>query len=329
MNAAITGVGGYVPDYRLTNEELSKMVDTSDEWIMSHVGIKERRILKGENQGSSVMGAAAVEDLVKKTGVNKDEIEVLICATTTPDHVFPNCSSMISYKAGLKNAFVFDVSAACCGFIEALEVGSNFIKSGKYKKVVVVAAEKMSSITNYEDRTTCPLFGDGAAAVLLEPCGDDMGVMDTEYHVDGEGGQYLYLKTCGSAYPVTEERVRNHEHQLYQKGPVVYKFAVTNMAEIAARMMERNNLKSEDVDWFIPHQANLRIIDAAVQRMQLPYEKTIINIDKYGNTSGATIAICLWENEKKFKKGDNMIFAAFGAGFLWGSVYLKWAYDPT
>lgn len=324
MNAVITGVGGYVPDYRLDNDEMSRMVETNDEWIMSHVGIRERRILKEEGAGSSFMGAKAVEELLRKTGVDKDEIDCLICSTTTPDHAFPNCSAMILKRLGMSKAFGFDISVACCGFIEVLEVGSNFIKSGKYKKVIVMSAETMSSITNYEDRTTCPLFGDGAAAVLLEPTEGNAGLIDTEFHTDGEGNENLLLKAGGSAYPATVERIQNHEHQLYQKGPFVYKFAVTRMAEVAANMMKRNNLSADDVQWFIPHQANLRIIDSAVERMGISNDKVIINIEHLGNTSSATIALCLWEFEKKFKEGDNMIFAAFGAGFSWGAVYVKW-----
>ncbi|MBQ4357788.1 MAG: ketoacyl-ACP synthase III [Paludibacteraceae bacterium] len=327
MYAAITGVGGYVPDYVLTNDELSRMVDTNDEWIMSHVGIKERRILKGEGMGSSEMGALAVKQLLEKTGVGADEIELVICATTTPDHVFPNCGSMICDKVGIKNAFAFDLSIACCGFLTAMETASSFIRSGRYKKVIVVCAEKMSSITDYTDRSTCPLFGDGSAAVLLEP-NNEYGWMDAEIHTDGSGGQFLKLPAGGSAYPATEETVRDHKHYLWQKGPTVYKFAVTHMADVSASIMERNHLRSEDVNWFIPHQANLRIIDAAVNRINVPYDKVLINIQRYGNTSGATIALCLWDFEKRLKKGDNIVMAAFGAGFSWAGAYMKWAYDP-
>ncbi len=327
MNAKITGVGGYVPDYILNNEELSRMVDTNDEWIMSHVGIKERHILKGEGQGSSVMGAKAIEQLLQKTNTKPEEINLVICSTTTPDYLFPSCASMCAEKNGIKNAYCFDISAACCGFMVALETASNFVKSGQYKKVIVVAAEKMSSITNYEDRTTCPLFGDGAAAVLIEPDYEEgLGWQNAIFHNDGVGQPMLFMPAGGSAYPSTIETVNNKQNFLFQKGPNVYKFAVTNMAQIAVDIMEKNDLTADDVQWFIPHQANLRIIDAAASRTGIPMEKVVINIEKYGNTSSATIALCLWEWEKKLKKGDNIILASFGAGFIWGAAYLKWAY---
>lgn len=325
MYAAITGVGGYVPDYILTNEELSQMVDTNDEWIMSRVGIKERRILKGEGLGASYMGAKAIDELLKKTETKPEEIDLLICATTTPDHPFPSCASMCAEKTGIKNAFAFDVAAACSGFLVALETGSNFIKSGKYKKIIVLATEKMSSIVDYTDRNTCPLFGDAAAAVLLEPS-EDYGLMDSLIKTDGVGFPFLNLHAGGSAFPASEETVKNRQHFVYQEGKHVFKFAVTNMADIAAEVIERNSLKSEDINWFVPHQANLRIIDAAVNRINVPYEKVVINIDKFGNTSGVSLPLCLWDCEKRFKKGDNIILAAFGAGFTWGSAYLKWAY---
>lgn len=327
IHAAITGVGGYVPEYVLNNEELSRMVDTTDEWIMTRIGIKERRILKGEGLGTSYMGEKAIRELLQKTNTKPEEVDVVICATTTPDHFFPNTASICAEKNGIKNALAFDMAAACSGFIFALETGANFILSGKYKKVIVLAAEKMSSITDYTDRTTCPLFGDGAACVMLEPTEENIGVMDTILHTDGVGYPHLQMKAGGSAYPSSVETVTNRQHFVYQEGQAVFKYAVTNMADVSAEIMERNNLTKDDVSWFVPHQANLRIIDAAVKRMGVDYEKVMINIQRYGNTSGATLPLCLWEWEKQLKKGDNIIFAAFGAGFTWGSAYVKWAYD--
>jgi 3-oxoacyl-[acyl-carrier-protein] synthase-3 len=327
ISAAITGIGAYVPDYILNNDELSRMVDTTDEWIMTRIGIKERRILKGEGLGTSYMGEKAIANLLEKTGVKPEEIEVVICATTTPDHPFPSTASICAEKAGIKNAFSFDMSAACSGFLFALEMGTSLIKTGKYKKVIVLAAEKMSFITDYTDRTTCPLFGDGAAAVLLEPTSENIGVIDSILHTDGIGYPNLQLKAGGSACPSSIETVTKRQHYIYQEGQVVFKYAVSNMADVSVEIMERNNLTNDDVDWFVPHQANLRIIDAAAKRMGLNSDKVMINIHKYGNTSGATIPLCLWEWEPKLKKGDNIILAAFGAGFTWGSVYLKWAYD--
>jgi 3-oxoacyl-[acyl-carrier-protein] synthase-3 len=330
IHAAITGIGGYVPDYILDNEELGRMVDTTDEWIMTRIGIKERRILKGEGMGSSVMGSKAIAQLLEKTGAKPEEIDLVICATTTPDYPFPNCASMCAEKNGIKNAVAFDVHAACTGFLMALETGSNFIKSGSYKKVIVVAAEKMSSITNYEDRTTCPLFGDAAAAVLLEPTEENLGVMDTILHTDGIGLPYLHMKAGGSAYPATHETVEARQHFVYQEGQAVFKHAVTNMSDVAVGIMERNSLKESDISWFVPHQANLRIIDAVANRMGITEpEKIMVNIERYGNTSGVSVALCLWEYEQKLKKGDNLVLAAFGAGFTWGAIYLKWAYNPV
>ncbi len=326
INAVITGVGGYVPDYVLNNEELSTMMDTSDEWITSRVGIKERRILKEPNTGTSFMAAKAIEDLFAKTGTKPEEIDLVLCATTTPDHIFPSCSSMAAEKAGIKNALAFDLQAACSGFIVALTTASSFIESGRYKKVLVMGAEKMSSITNYNDRTTAPLFGDGAAVVLVEPTTEDLGVMDSMIHTDGVGMKHLHIKAGGSAIPTTKETVEKSLQYTYQEGTNVYKYAVTNMAEVSADLMEKNNLTGEDVAWLIPHQANLRIIDAVVNRTKLSYDKVVINIDHFGNTSAASIPLCIWESEKKFKKGDKMILTAFGAGFTWGAVYLKWGY---
>ncbi len=326
IHAAITGVGGYVPDYVLTNEELSTMVDTSDEWIMSRVGIKERRILKGEGLGSSYMGEKAVRELLQKTNTKPEEIEVVICATTTPDHFFPNTASICAEKNGIKNAFCFDMTSACTGFLYGLETGASYIMSGRYKKVILIAAEKMSSITDYTDRTTCPLFGDGAGAVLLEPS-EEYGLIDSDLHTDGVGYPHLIMKAGGSAYPSSHETVDKRQHFVYQEGPAVYKYAVTNMANSAATVVERNGLTPDTIDWVVPHQANLRIIDSVVKRIGISYDKVMINIQKYGNTSGASLALCLWDWESKLKKGDNIIFAAFGGGFTWGATYLKWAYD--
>jgi 3-oxoacyl-[acyl-carrier-protein] synthase-3 len=328
LRAAITGIHGWVPDYRLTNQELSTMVDTSDEWIMQRVGIKERRILKGEDMGSSELGYRAVLGLLEKTGTSPDEIDLLICATITPDMMFPATANIICDKAGIKNAWSFDIGAACSGFIFSLQTAVSFVESGRYKKVIVVGADKMSSITDYTDRTTCTLFGDASAAVLLEPTFEEFGIMDHIFRVDGSGKKFLHMKAGGSARPASHETIDNKEHFVYQEGQSVFKFAVTNMADVAAEIMEKNNLKSEDVAWLVPHQANLRIIDATGRRMGLPPEKVMINIEKYGNTTAATIPLVLWEYEPRLNKGDNIILAAFGGGFTWGSIYLKWAYDP-
>ncbi len=328
IRAAITGINGWVPDYILDNFELSKMVDTSDEWIMQRVGIKERRILKGEGLGTSDMADKAVAGLLEKTGTSPDEVEILICATITPDMPFPATANIISDKTGLKNAFSFDLGAACSGFIFALHTGASFIESGRYKKVVVVGADKMSAITDYTNRTTCPLFGDAAAAVLLEPTFEEVGVMDQILKVDGSGLKYLHMKAGGSVRPPSHETVDAKEHYIYQEGQAVFKFAVTNMADVAAEIMEKNHLKPEDIAYLVPHQANLRIIEATGKRMGLPPEKVMINIEKYGNTTAATIPLVLWEYENRLKKGDNLILAAFGGGFTWGALWLKWAYDP-
>lgn len=326
IHAVITGVGGYVPEYILNNQELSEMMDTSDEWITTRVGIKERRILKGENMGTSHLAAKAIEDLFAKTGTKPEDIDLVICGTTTPDHIYPSCASMAAEKVGIKNALAFDLQAACSGFIVALSTATSFIESGKYKKVLVLGAEKMSSITDYSDRTTAPLFGDGAGVVLLEPTTDEIGVIDSLIYTDGVGMKHLHIKAGGSAYPSTKETVENKLHYTYQEGTNVYKYAVTSMAEVSADIMQKNGLTNESVSWLIPHQANLRIIDAVVQRTGVDYEKVTINIEKYGNTSAATIPLCIWEWEDKFKKGDNIILTAFGAGFTWGALYLKWGY---
>jgi 3-oxoacyl-[acyl-carrier-protein] synthase III len=327
ITAAITAVQGYVPDYVLTNKELEKMVDTNDEWILSRTGISERRILKGEGLGTSFMGAQAVSKLLEKRGIDPSEIELLICATVTPDHQFPATANLICDKVGIKNAWSFDVMAACSGFLYALETGSKFIESGQYKKVIVVGGDKMSSIIDYEDRATCIIFGDGAGAVLLEPNEEGYGVIDARLYSDGSGFQFLHQKAGGSAKPASHATVDAKEHYVFQEGKQVFKFAVTNMADVSAEVMERNNLTSDDIAWLVPHQANLRIIDATASRMGLDPSKVMININRYGNTTAGTIPICLWEWEDRLKKGDNIILAAFGGGFTWGAVYVKWAYN--
>lgn len=327
FNAVITGITAAVPDYRLTNEELSKMVDTSDEWIMARVGIKERRILKGEGQGISVLGTQAVKELLEKTKTKPEEVDGVIFATSTPDHFFPSAASIVAENNGIKNAFCFDMEVACSGFVYGLEVCNGFIKTGKYRKIILVAGDKMSSITNYTDRTTCPLFGDAAGAVMIEPTEENLGVIDAILRADGVGYSPLQMKAGGSKHPASHETVDNMEHTVYQEGKVVYKYAVSNMAQVSLDIMERNNLTGEDIDWFVPHQANIRIIDAAVSRAGVAREKVMINIERYGNTSAGTIPLCLWEWENKLRKGDNIILTAFGAGFSWGSVYLKWGYD--
>jgi 3-oxoacyl-[acyl-carrier-protein] synthase III len=327
IRAAITGIEAYLPDYILTNEELSRMVDTSDEWIMQRIGIKERRILKGPGLATSDMGAEAVKKLFKKTGVKPEEIELIICATSTADMVFPNTACIISDKAGIKNAWAFDLMGACSGFILTLQTAAQFIETGRYKKVLVVAADKMSSITNYSDRTTCPLFGDAAVALLLEPSTEDVGVVDHIFRSDGSGRHHLYLRAGGSLKPASHETVDAGEHYMYQDGQTVFKVAVSKMADVAVEMMEKHNITPEDLAWLVPHQANLRIIEAVGRRMGLSKEKVMINIQRYGNTTAATIPLCLWEWEKELKKGDKLILAAFGGGYTWGSMYVKWAYN--
>ena len=329
ITAAITAVGGYVPDYILTNAELEKLVDTNDEWITTRTGIKERRILKGEGKGTSDMGVEAVKDILRKTGIKPNEIDLLICATTTPDFQFPATSNVITDKAGLSNAFGYDINAAFSGFLFELTTGAQFIETGKYKKVIVVGGDKMSSIMNYEDRATCIIFGDGCGAVLLEPNIDGYGVVDSVLKSDGSGRAYLHQKAGGSVKPATHETIDAKEHYVYQEGQTVFKFAVTNMAEVAYEIMERNNLTSEDIAWLVPHQANKRIIDATRIRMGLPEEKTMLNIQRYGNTTNGTLPLCLWDWEKDLRKGDNIVLAAFGGGFTWGATYIKWAYDGS
>ena len=327
IQAAITCVGGYVPEDKLTNFDLEKIVDTNDEWITSRTGIKERRILKGEGLGTSDMAVKAVQEILDKKGIDPMEIELLICATTTPDFTFPATANVITDKLGMKNAWGYDVSAACSGFIYALTTASQFIESGKHKKVIVVGGDKMSSILNFEDRATCIIFGDGCGAVLLEPTTDGLGIIDSILRSDGAGRAYLHQKAGGSVKPATVETVMAKEHFVYQEGQTVFKFAVTNMAQVAYDIMQRNGLNGDDVTWLVPHQANKRIIDATRERMGLPEEKVMINIQRYGNTTNGTLPLCLWEWETKLKKGDTIILAAFGGGFTWGATYLKWAYD--
>jgi 3-oxoacyl-[acyl-carrier-protein] synthase-3 len=328
ITAAITGVGGYVPDYILTNKELESKVETNDEWITSRTGIKERRILKGEGLGTSHLAEKAVMDVLKKTNTNPLDIDLLVCCTTTPDYIFPATGNLLCEMCGLKNAFSYDLNAACSGFLFGLVTGSQFIETGKYKKVLVVGADKMSAIVNYEDRATCILFGDGAGVVLLEPSTEGFGVIDSVLKTDGSGADYLCQKAGGSRRPPSIETVTNKEHYAFQEGATVFKSAVTNMSGVAAEIMERNKLTANDVTWLVPHQANKRIIDATAARMGVAEDKVMINIHKYGNTTNATIPLVMWDYEKKLKKGDNLILAAFGGGFTWGSIYLKWAYDP-
>jgi 3-oxoacyl-[acyl-carrier-protein] synthase-3 len=325
ITAAITGVQGYVPEYVMTNEELSTLVDTSDEWILSRTGIKERRVMK--DGASSDMAAAAVAQLLEKKGIDPMDIELVICATVTPDYPFPSTANVICDKVGMKNAWGYDCIAACSGFIYALSTGAQFIETGRHKKVIVIGVDKMTSILDYEDRTTCVIFGDGAGAVLLEPNEEGLGVLDFILKSDGSGRQYLIQPAGGSANPPTHQTVDDRMHFVKQEGKAVFKFAVTNMADVSAEIMEKNNLTSEDVDWLVPHQANLRIIDATANRMGLPKEKVMINIEKYGNTTAGTLPLCLWDYESQLKKGDTLILSAFGGGFTWGAVYLKWAYN--
>lgn len=325
VHAAITAVNAYAPEYILTNKELEGMVDTNDEWITSRTGIKERRILKGYS-GTSDMAVIAVNGLLEKRGIEASEIDMIIFCTTTPDMMFPATANVLADKIGASNAWGFDLNAACSGFLFGLSTGSQFIETGKYQKVLVVGGDKMSSIINYKDRTSCIIFGDGCGAVLLEPNTDGYGVIDFLLKSDGSGGPYLYQKAGGSLRPASHETVDNDEHFLFQEGQAVFKFAVTNMADVAADIMVRNNLGPDDVDWLVPHQANKRIIDATSNRTGIAPDKVMINIERYGNTTNGTIPLCLWEWESKLKKGDNLILAAFGGGFTWGSLYLKWAY---
>lgn len=327
IRAKITGIGAYVPDYVLTNDELSRMVDTNDEWITTRVGIKERHILKIEGEGSSYMGERAVRQLFEKTGTNPDEIDLVLCATVTPDMPFPATASIIADKVGIKNAMHFDINAGCSGFIYTLITAKMYVESEQFKKVLLVTAEKMSAIVDYTDRSTCPLFGDGAAAMLIEPSNDGTGVIDFIAQSDGIGRNYLYMKAGGSCRPASAETVANREHFVYQEGRTVFKYAVTNMANVSVEVMKRNGITADTLAWLVPHQANLRIIDAVARQMDLSPEKVMINIQKYGNTTSATIPLCLHEWESRLHKGDNLILSSFGAGFTWGAIYLKWAYD--
>ena len=328
LRAAITGVAGYAPEYILNNEELSHMVDTTDEWIMTRIGIRERHILKGEGLASSDMGTEAVKLLLAKTNTNPEDVDLVICATVTPDMMFPATANIISDKCGITNAFSFDMNAACSSFLYALTTAQKFVESGTHKKVIVVGADKMSSITDYTDRAVCPLFGDAAAAIMLEPTTEEVGVVDSIFRTNGTGRHHLYMKAGGSQRPASHETVDNKEHFIYQDGQTVFKWAVSKMADVSVEMMEKHNLKPEELAWLVPHQANMRIIDAVANRMGLAKEKVMINIERYGNTTSATIPLCLWEWESKLRKGDNVILAAFGGGFTWGATYLKWAYDP-
>lgn len=325
LTAAITGVQGYVPEDILSNEDLAKIVDTTDEWITTRTGIKERRILR--NGASSDMAVEAVEGLLKKTNTDAMDIDLVVLATVTPDYPFPSTANVLCDKVGMKNAWGFDLIAACSGFIYALSTAAQFIETGKYKKVIVVGVDKMTSILDYQDRTTCVIFGDGAGAVLLEPNTEGLGVQDFILKSDGSGREFLVQPAGGSANPPSIQTVEQRLHYVKQEGKQVFKFAVTNMAEVSAEIMEKNNLTSDDVDWLVPHQANLRIIDATASRMGLPKEKVMINIEKYGNTTAGTLPLCLWDYEKQLKKGDNLVLSAFGGGFTWGAVYLKWAYN--
>lgn len=327
IRAAITGVGGYVPDYILTNKELESMVETTDEWITSRTGIKERRILKGENKGVSVMGIEAVKNMLAKTKTDPKEIDAVIFSTITADMTFPATANIVASEIGATNAFSFDLAAACSGFIYGLATGSSYIQSGLYKKVIVIGGDKMSAILDYSDRTTCIIFGDGAGCVLLEPTTEDVGVMDSILRSDGAGEQYLHMKAGGSRRPASHETVDARQHYVYQEGSAVYKFAVTNMADVSAQLAERNNLNKDTISWLVPHQANKRIIDATASRIGISEEKVMMNIQRYGNTTGGTIPLLLWDYEKKLKKGDNLVIAAFGGGFTWGAIYVKWAYN--
>ena len=327
--AAITGVQGYVPDYILTNKELETMVDTNDKWIVSRTGVKERRILKGEGKGSSDLGAGAIKGLLAKLNIAAEDVDLIICATATPDMIFPSTACIIADKVGAKNAFAYDLMAACSGFLYALSTASKFIETGTYKKVIVVGADKMSSIVDYTDRATCIIFGDGAGAVMLEPSEDGLGIQDAILRSDGSGREFLHMKAGGSAKPSTHETVDAREHFIFQDGKPVFKAAVKSMADVSEEIMKKNNLSADDVAWLVPHQANKRIMDATARRMGVGDDKVMLNIQKYGNTTNGTIPLCLWEWENQLNKGDNIILAAFGGGFTWGSMYLKWAYDSN
>jgi len=327
INAAITGISTFVPEYILTNDELSTMVDTTDEWILSRTGIKKRHILKGEGKGTSDMATPAVLQLLKKTNTKPEDVELLICATVTPDMQFPATANIISDNTGLVNAFSYDMNAACSGFLYAVQTGRAFIEAGLYKKVIIVGADKMSSIVDYTDRTTCVIFGDGAGAIMLEPTSEDIGIIDADLSTDGSGKVHLHQKAGGSAKPASHETVDAREHFIYQEGQPVFKSAVSRMADVSADMMTKHQINPEDLAWLVPHQANLRIIDATARRMKISPKQVMVNIQDYGNTTNATIPLCISDYEKHLKKGDKVILAAFGGGFTWGAIYLKWAYD--
>ena len=327
INAVITGVGGYVPEYVLTNDELSRMVDTTDEWIMTRIGVKERRILNEEGLGTSYMARKAAKQLIQRTGVNPDEIDAVVVCTTTPDYHFPSTASILCDKLGLKNAYAFDLQAACCGFLFGLEQVASMVASGRHKKVILVGADKMSSMVDYSDRATCPIFGDGAAAILVEATTEDYGILDSMLRTDGKGLPFLHMKAGGSVCTPSYFTIDHKMHYIYQEGRTVFKYAVSNMSEITATIAEKNGLTKENINWVGPHQANMRIIDAVASRLAVPMEKVMVNIQRYGNTSAGTLPLCLWDYEKHLKKGDNLIFTAFGAGFTYGAVYVKWGYD--
>ena len=327
IHAVITGVGGYVPDYVLTNDELSRMVDTTDEWIMTRIGVKERRILNEEGLGTSYMARKAAKQLIQRTGVNPDEIDAVVVCTTTPDYHFPSTASILCDKLGLKNAYAFDLQAACCGFLFGLEQVASMVASGRHKKVILVGADKMSSMVDYSDRATCPIFGDGAAAILVEATTEDYGILDSMLRTDGKGLPFLHMKAGGSVCTPSYFTIDHKMHYIYQEGRTVFKYAVSNMSEITATIAEKNGLTKENINWVVPHQANMRIIDAVASRLAVPMEKVMVNIQRYGNTSAGTLPLCLWDYEKHLKKGDNLIFTAFGAGFTYGAVYVKWGYD--
>lgn len=329
INAVITGVGGYVPEYVLTNDEISKLVDTSDEWIMTRIGIKERRILNEEGLGTSFLARKAVKQLMQKTNSDPDSIDAIVVATSTADYHFPSTAAILCEKLGLKNAYAFDMQAACSGFLYALEVAANFISSGKHKKVIIVGADKMSSMVDYTDRATCPIFGDGAAAFMVEATTEDYGIIDSILRTDGKGLPFLHMKAGGSVCPPSYFTIDNKMHYIYQEGRTVFKYAVSNMSDVTEAIAKKNNLSKDNIDWVVPHQANMRIIDAVANRLELPIEKVMVNIQRYGNTSAATLPLCIWDYEDKLKKGDNIIFTAFGAGFTWGAVYVKWGYDGS
>jgi len=329
IRAAITALGGYVPDFVMTNQELEKLVDTNDEWITSRTGIKERRILKEPGKATSDMVVFAINELLRKRGISADEIDLIICGTITGDHVFPATANIVCDKVGAKNAWGFDLAAACSGFIYGLATGAQFIETGRYKKVIVIGVDKMSTILDYEDRTTCVIFGDGGGAVLLEPTTEDIGIVDFILKSDGSGRNYLYQKAGGSLMPPSADTVNQKLHYVYQEGQTVFKHAVVNMAEVSAEIMEKNKLTANDIAWLVPHQANKRICDATAKRMGLSDDKVMMNIQRYGNTTAGTIPLLLWDYEKKLKKGDNLIISAFGGGFTWGSIFVKWAYDGS